>query len=49
MLSKGRDVVLYMWDALSSWIHFDNHHTPHSACENKPPITQLTNRPDQYT
>ncbi len=36
-------------DALAGWIHFYNHHRPHSACGNKPPITRLTNVPDQYT
>ena len=36
-------------DALADWIHFYNHHRPHSACANKPPITRLTNVPDQYT
>ena len=35
-------------DALAGWIHFYNHHRPHSACGNKPPITRLTNVPDQY-
>ena len=36
-------------DALASWIHYYNHHRPHSACENHPPITRLTNVPGQYT
>ena len=36
-------------DALAGWIHFYNHHRPHSACSNKPPITRLTNLPDQYS
>ncbi len=36
-------------DALPSWIHFYNHHRPHSACDNQPPITRLTNVPGQYT
>ncbi|SPF68995.1 Integrase, catalytic core, partial [Propionibacterium ruminifibrarum] len=35
-------------DALASWIHFYNHHRPHTACGNLPPITRLTNIPDQY-
>lgn len=36
-------------DALASWIHYYNHHRPHSACENHPPITRLTNVPGQYS
>lgn len=36
-------------EALARWIHFYNHHRPHSACDNKPPIIRLTNLPDQYT
>lgn len=35
-------------DALAGWIHHYNHHRPHSACNGKPPITRLTNLPDQY-
>lgn len=35
-------------DALASWIHYYNHHRPHPACENHPPITRLTNLPGQY-
>lgn len=36
-------------NALASWIHFYNHHRPHSACDHKPPITRLTNLPGQYS
>jgi transposase InsO family protein len=36
-------------DALSAWIHQYNHHRPHTACENKPPITRLTNLSGQYS
>ena len=36
-------------DALAAWTHFYNHHRPHSACENQPPISRLTNVPDQYS
>lgn len=36
-------------DALAGWIHFYNHHRPHTACGNLPPITRLTNVPDQYS
>lgn len=36
-------------EALTGWIHHYNHHRPHSACGNKPPITRLTNVPGQYT
>lgn len=35
-------------EALAGWLHFYNHHRPHSACENKPPITRLINVPGQY-
>jgi transposase InsO family protein len=35
--------------ALSAWRHEYNHHRPHTACGNKPPITRLTNLPGQYT
>lgn len=35
--------------ALPAWLHLYNHHRPHSACANKPPITRLTNVPGQYT
>lgn len=35
--------------ALAGWIHFYNHHRPHSACNGRPPITRLTNLPDQYS
>lgn len=35
--------------ALPGWIHTYTHHRPHSACSNHPPITRLTNLPDQYT
>ena len=36
-------------DALPAWLHQYNHHRPHTACGNKPPITRLTNVPGQYT
>src|SRR6478672_10615891 len=35
--------------ALSPWLHQYNHHRPHTACENKPPITRLTNLSGQYS
>ena len=31
--------------ALSSWLHFYNHHRPHSALNGLPPITRVTNVP----
>jgi transposase InsO family protein len=34
---------------LSAWIHEYNHHRPHTACGNKPPITRLTNVSGQYS
>jgi transposase InsO family protein len=36
-------------DALPAWLHQYNHHRPHTACGNRPPITRLTNLPGQYT
>jgi transposase InsO family protein len=35
--------------ALPSWLHHYNHHRPHTAIGNVPPITRLTNLPGQYT
>ncbi len=35
--------------ALPAWIHHYNHHRPHSAIGNQPPITRLTNLTGQYT
>ena len=34
--------------ALPAWIHTYNHHRPHTAIGNVPPITRLTNLPGQY-
>ncbi|MHC5560634.1 IS481 family transposase [Kocuria sp. U4B] len=34
--------------ALTGWLHEYNHHRPHTACGNKPPVTRLTNLPGQY-
>ena len=36
-------------EALSGWLHEYNHHRPHTACGNRPPITRLTNLSGQYT
>lgn len=36
-------------DALAAWLHEYNHHRPHTACGNKPPVARLTNLPSQYT
>ena len=36
-------------NALPSWIHYYNHHRPHTAIGNKPPVSRLTNVPDHYT
>ena len=36
-------------DSLPAWLHHYNHHRPHTACGNKPPITRLTNLSGQYT
>jgi transposase InsO family protein len=35
--------------ALAAWLHEYNHHRPHTACGNRPPITRLTNLSGQYT
>ena len=35
--------------ALPAWLHEYNHHRPHTACGNKPPITRLTNLSGQYS
>ena len=34
--------------ALPSWLHHYNHHRPHTAIGNVPPVTRLTNLPGQY-
>ncbi|MGL5852036.1 MAG: IS481 family transposase, partial [Phycicoccus sp.] len=34
--------------ALPAWLHEYNHHRPHTACGNRPPITRLTNLSGQY-
>jgi transposase InsO family protein len=34
--------------ALPAWLHQYNHHRPHTAIGNQPPITRLTNLPGQY-
>jgi transposase InsO family protein len=35
--------------ALPEWLHEYNHHRPHTAIRNQPPITRLTNVPGQYS
>ncbi len=35
-------------NALPSWLHHYNHHRPHTAIGNQPPITRLTNLPGHY-
>jgi transposase InsO family protein len=35
--------------ALPSWIHFYNHHRPHSAIGGHPPVTRLNNLPGHHT
>jgi transposase InsO family protein len=35
--------------ALPAWIHFYNHHRPHSAIGGHPPISRLTNLPGHHT
>lgn len=34
--------------ALPGWLHFYNHHRPHSATDGKPPLTRLTNLPEHH-
>ena len=34
--------------ALPGWLHFYNHHRPHSSIGGKPPITRLTNLPGHH-
>ncbi|TDD84146.1 IS481 family transposase, partial [Saccharopolyspora karakumensis] len=34
--------------ALPAWIHFYNHHRPHSAIGGTPPVTRLTNLPGHH-
>ena len=34
--------------ALPGWLHFNNHHRPHSATRALPPITRLTNLPGHH-
>jgi transposase InsO family protein len=35
--------------ALPAWPHEYNHHWPHTATGGRPPISRLTNLPDQYS
>jgi transposase InsO family protein len=35
--------------ALPAWLHEYNHHRPHTAIGNRPPITRLTNLSEQYS
>jgi len=35
-------------NALQAWIHHYNHHRPHTATGNRPPISRLTNLSGQY-
>jgi transposase InsO family protein len=34
--------------SLPGWLHTYNHHRPHSACGNQPPLSRLTNLSGQY-
>ncbi|GCD43649.1 helix-turn-helix domain-containing protein [Streptomyces paromomycinus] len=34
---------------LESWLHYYNHHRPHTACRSLPPFSRLINVPGQYT
>jgi transposase InsO family protein len=35
--------------AFSPWLHWYNHHRPHSALRGHPPITRCTNLPEPYS
>ncbi|WP_439386672.1 IS481 family transposase [Amycolatopsis lexingtonensis] len=35
--------------ALPGWLHFYNHHRPHSSTGGKPPVTRLTNLPEHHS
>jgi len=35
-------------NSLPAWLHAYNHHRPHSACGNQPPVSRLTNLSGQY-
>lgn len=35
-------------DALPDWLHQYNQHRPHTACDNQPPFSRLTNVPGHY-
>jgi transposase InsO family protein len=35
--------------AFGPWLHWYNHHRPHSALAGRPPITRCTNLPEPYT
>ncbi len=35
--------------ALPGWLHFYDHHRPHSSTGGKPPVTRLTNLPGHHT
>src|SRR5689334_20052396 len=36
-------------DALPAWLHYYNHHRPHTALGKQPPITRCTNVTEQYS
>jgi transposase InsO family protein len=36
-------------NALPAWLHEYNHHRPHTAIGNQPPVSRLTNLSEQYT
>ncbi|MGO1255221.1 integrase core domain-containing protein, partial [Microbacterium gubbeenense] len=33
---------------LTGWLHYYNHHRPHTACGGQPPFSRLINVPGQY-
>ena len=46
---KGYTSETQRRQALPAWLHLYNHHRPHTATQGHPPITRLTNLPDQYS
>ena len=45
----GLRPLLHLRSELDGWLHYYNHHRPHTACDNQPPFSRLTNVPGHYT
>jgi hypothetical protein len=53
MLAAIEDATAYRTeterrDALNNYLHYYNHHRPHTAINNQPPTTRVNNLPDQH-